>query len=77
MTHLPAVRRLALLAAGACAFCALVLLNAHELERELVRDTLNVLLKFEVDVERADRELPALLAHARREGGAAAAPRLA
>ena len=48
---------------------ALVLLNAHELERELVRDTLNVLLKFEVDVERADRELPALLAHARREGG--------
>ena len=56
---------------------ALVLLNAHELERELVRDTLNVLLKFEVDVERADRELPALLAHARREGGAAAAPRLA
>ena len=56
---------------------ALVLLNAHELERELVRDTLNVLLKFEVDVERADRELPALLAHARREGGAATAPRLA
>ena len=54
-----------------------MLLNAHELERELVRDTLNVLLKFEVDVERADRELPALLAHARREGGAAAAPRLA
>ena len=27
MTHLPAVRRLALLAAGACAFCVLVLLN--------------------------------------------------
>ena len=46
----------------------LVLLNASELERELVRDTLNVLLKFEVDVERAARELPALLAHARREG---------
>ncbi len=56
---------------------ALVLLNAHELERELVRDTLNVLLKFEVDVERADRELPALLAHARREGGGAAGPRVA
>ncbi len=47
----------------------LVLLNAHELERGLVRDTLNVLLKFEGDVERAERELPALLAHARREGG--------
>lgn len=49
---------------------ALVLLNANELEREVVRDTLNVLLKFEADVERADRELPALLARARREGGA-------
>lgn len=51
----------------------LVLLGANELEREVVRDTLNVLLKFEVDVERADRELPALLAHARREGGASPA----
>lgn len=50
----------------------LVLLNAHELEHETVRDTLNVLLKFEVDMERAERELPTLLAHARREGGGAA-----
>ena len=46
----------------------LVLLGANELEHETVRDTLNVLLKFEVDVERAAREVPALVAHARREG---------
>ena len=47
----------------------LVLLNANQLDRELVRDTLNVLLKFEADVERAAPEIPALVAHARREGG--------
>lgn len=47
----------------------LVLLNANELDRELVRDTLNVLLKFEADIERAAPEIPALVAHARREGG--------
>ena len=55
----------------------LVLLNANQLDRELVRDTLNVLLKFEADVERAAPEIPALVAHARREGGGpppAAAP---
>ena len=55
----------------------LVLLNANQLDRQLVRDTLNVLLKFEADVERAAPEIPALVAHARREGGGpppAAAP---
>ena len=40
----------------------LVLLNANQLDRELVRDTLNVLLKFEADVERAAPEIPALVA---------------
>jgi len=45
----------------------LVLLHAHALEAELVRNTLNVLLKFESDIETAEPALGALLQQARRE----------
>lgn len=43
---------------------ALVLLHAHALDRELVRDTLNVLLKFEQDIAAVEPRIGALLAHA-------------
>ena len=38
----------------------LVLLHARELDAELVRDTLNVLLKFQDDIENVDSEINAL-----------------
>ena len=44
-----------------------VLLHARELDAELVRGTLNVLLKFEADVEAAEARLGDLLRAARRE----------
>jgi len=40
---------------------SLLLLHASELDRELLEDTLNVLLKFEQDIETATSELPTLL----------------
>jgi MoxR-like ATPase len=40
---------------------SLLLLHARELDRTLLEDTLNVLLKFEQDIETASAELPALL----------------
>ena len=43
----------------------LVLLHAQTLETELVRDTLNVLLKFETDIEAAERQLGELAGKAR------------
>ena len=43
----------------------LVLLHATSLDTELVRDTLNVLLKFETDIETAGRQLGELVAKAR------------
>ena len=43
---------------------SLLLLHATELEEELVRSTLNVLLKFEDDIESAESELKGIL----REG---------
>ena len=43
----------------------LVLLHARTLEVEMVRDTLNVLLKFEADIETAGRQLGELVAKAR------------
>ena len=43
----------------------LVLLHAKTLDVELVRDTLNVLLKFETDIETAGRQLGELVAKAR------------
>ena len=44
-----------------------VLLHARELDAELVRGTLNVLLKFESDIEAAEPRLGDLLRTARRE----------
>lgn len=45
----------------------LVLLHAHALDTDLVRNTLNVLLKFESDIEAAEPQLAAMLQKARRE----------
>ncbi len=45
----------------------LVLLHAHALDADLVRNTLNVLLKFESDIETAEPQLAAMLQKARRE----------
>ncbi len=39
----------------------LVLLNARELDTALVRSTLNVLLKFQEDIENIDTEIPTLV----------------
>lgn len=39
---------------------ALVLLHANELDTQLVRQTLNVLLKFQDDIDNVDAEVPAL-----------------
>jgi len=46
---------------------ALTLLHARDLDPELVRTTLNLLLKFESDVQAAEPKVPELLATARRE----------
>ena len=43
---------------------ALVLLHAHQLDETLVRQSLNLLLKYEQDVGLAQRELPGLLKRA-------------
>jgi hypothetical protein len=40
---------------------SLVLLHADTLEKEIVEKTLNVILKFEDDIETANRELRTLL----------------
>jgi MoxR-like ATPase len=45
----------------------LLLLNAEHLSLDLVRDTLNVFLKFEQDIASATEQLPALLAQARKD----------
>jgi MoxR-like ATPase len=45
----------------------LILLHVRELDVALVRDTLNVLLKFEADIEAAEPRLAELLAAARRD----------
>lgn len=47
---------------------ALLLLHAHALDAGLVHETLNVLLKFEDDIEEVSRQLPALLASAAPPG---------
>ena len=44
----------------------LVLLHAAELDPALVRGTLNVLLKFQDDIEHTQAEIPALLRAAAR-----------
>ena len=45
---------------------SLLLLHANELDEDLVRSTLNVLLKFEEDIENADGELRALVRDSRQ-----------
>jgi MoxR-like ATPase len=45
----------------------LLLLNAEHLSLDLVRETLNVFLKFEQDIASAQEQLPALLAQARKD----------
>ena len=47
---------------------ALIVLNAPVLDETLVRDTLNVILKYEGDVEQAEQKLGDLLARARAAG---------
>jgi len=47
----------------------MVLLHASVLEPVMVRDTLNVLLKFESDVEAARRQLDSMVYMARRDAG--------
>jgi MoxR-like ATPase len=46
----------------------LLLLHAAELDTELVRTTLNVLLKFQDDIEHVDAEIPSLVRAAQRRG---------
>jgi MoxR-like ATPase len=50
---------------------ALLALNANELEDELVNDTLNVILKYEGDVKKAQAELSKLLEKKTSEAAAA------
>ena len=45
----------------------LLLMHASELDGDLARNTLNVLLKFEDDIDTADRSMPELLRAARGE----------
>jgi MoxR-like ATPase len=47
----------------------LVLLHAASLDTELVHDTLNVLLKFEADIEVANKQLATLTQKAKHEAG--------
>ena len=47
----------------------LLLLHAAALEVDMVHDTLNVLLKFEADIEVASRQLGGLTAKARQDAG--------
>jgi MoxR-like ATPase len=47
----------------------LVLLHAAALDTELVHDTLNVLLKFEADIEVANKQIASLTQKARQEAG--------
>jgi MoxR-like ATPase len=50
----------------------LLLLHAAALEVDMVHDTLNVLLKFEADIEVAGRQLGSMTAKARQDAGLAA-----
>ena len=45
----------------------LVLLHARELDVAVVRDTLNVLLKYEVDIAAAEPQLAAMVAKAKQD----------
>src|SRR4051795_10765779 len=47
----------------------MLLLHATALDVDMVRDTLNVLLKFEADIEAAGKQLSAMTHKARQDGG--------
>ena len=47
----------------------MLLLHTTVLEVDLVRDTLNVLLKFEADIEVANKQIASLTQKARQEAG--------
>jgi MoxR-like ATPase len=49
----------------------MLLLHAPVLDVDLVRDTLNVVLKFEADIEAAGKQLSAMTHKARQDGGVA------
>ena len=49
----------------------MLLLHTSVLEVDLVRDTLNVLLKFEADIEAAGKQLAGLTHKARLDAGVA------
>jgi hypothetical protein len=49
----------------------MLLLHAAALDVELVRDTLNVLLKFEADIEAASKQLTGMTHKARAAAGVA------
>ncbi len=49
----------------------LLLLHAEHLDSDTVRDTLNVLLKFETDVKAVETKIPAFTHQARQAGGGA------
>ena len=51
----------------------LVLLNADQLDRELVRSTLNILLKFEEDIAGVEKDIYEMVRLAERDGEHAAA----
>jgi MoxR-like ATPase len=54
---------------------ALLALNAGSLDEELVRDTMNVILKYEADIRKAQQELSRMMARPEpRPAGAAAPP---
>ena len=44
----------------------LLLLNSESLDADMVRDTLNVILKFQEDIDNVDAELTTLTANARK-----------
>jgi hypothetical protein len=50
----------------------MVLMHTAVLDVDLVRNTLNVLLKFEADIEATNRQLAGLTHKARQDGGIAA-----
>ncbi len=47
----------------------LVLLHTASLDSELVQETLNVLLKFEADIEVANKQIATLTQKAKQEAG--------
>jgi hypothetical protein len=49
----------------------MMLLHTSVLDVDLVRDTLNVLLKFEADIEAASKQLAGLTHKARQDAGVA------